>query len=218
MKPIYLIDTLSEYDREWVAKQSIQKELSLNNALNYLDHDTLVEWLKDRIDLCKQELRNAFKELEYKRSLANGWPPEPLNERDLYGFYGITPVSPAAYCLYYKWLPIYENELTKTSTTGDVVYGFEQYIIYADSPRKAKAKAMLHDLIDGKQGKWVALVIRCCINCGLITKPKYSDLIAEFGNVIGKSNYKKYLSETTMPPEMVKKETDAIEKRLSELL
>lgn len=223
MRPIYTVENLSEFEKEWFEEESRQREISFENATNYLDEEALLQWLNQRINDCKECLHNAFRELEYKQS--------PLNELPLDLFvsvYGFIPISPSAYCVSYKWLPIYEKELAvrssnkkEISTISPIkkeITEFEQYITYADSDRKAKAKAMLHDLIDGKQGKWVALVIRCCINNGLITKPHYSDLIAEFGNVIGKSNYKKYLSETTTPPGTVKKETSAIEKRLSELV
>lgn len=212
MKPIYSVENLPEDEKELFIKQNDKRELSLINALDFLDHEALIEWLTWHIKECKDCLRNAFTELQYKQSSLYGMPLNLFI--NLYGFY---PISPWEYCDCYKWLPIYEKELAKIAITNDCISGFEQYIIYADSPRKAKTKAMLHDLIDGKQGKWVALVIRCCINCGLITKPKHRDLIAEFGNVIGESNYKKYLSEFTVPSGKVVNEINAIEKRLSEL-
>lgn len=47
----------------------------------------------------------------------------------------------------------------------------------------------LHELIDGKVGKAVALVIGLCVELGLMTKPTFGVLKAEFGDIGDKSGY-----------------------------
>lgn len=54
----------------------------------------------------------------------------------------------------------------------------------------------LHNLIDGKKGKFVAKVIKVCCDVGLIAKPTYTQVRNEFGNIGDKSGYNKYVSYT----------------------
>lgn len=214
MEPIFTIENLSEHEKEWFIEQNLNWELSLKNALKFLDHDALVKWLTHKIENCKECLHNAYRELEYKQSSLNG-----LSLTLFVNLYGFIPITPAEYCLSYKWLSIYEIELTNILSSKDNnPTGFESYVISKDSIRKAKIISVLHDLIDGKKGKWVALVIRCSIDNGLITRPKHIDLITEFGNVIKESNYKKYLSTTTTPKEKVISDINIIERHLSQSL
>ena len=50
----------------------------------------------------------------------------------------------------------------------------------------------LHLLIDGKKGKPVALVIRLCVELGLMSKPTFGVLKAEFGNIGNASGFNHY--------------------------
>ena len=52
----------------------------------------------------------------------------------------------------------------------------------------------LHQLIDGKKGKAVALAIFCAAKLGLITQTDYNAVSEEFGDIGERSNYNKYLA------------------------
>ena len=50
----------------------------------------------------------------------------------------------------------------------------------------------LHQLIDGKKGKPVALVIHLCVEFGLMSKPTFGVLKSEFGDIGNPSGYNDY--------------------------
>lgn len=52
----------------------------------------------------------------------------------------------------------------------------------------------LHDVMSGKGGKEVALVIKVAIQIGWITKPAYKAVADEFGDIGNRSNYNKYIN------------------------
>lgn len=52
----------------------------------------------------------------------------------------------------------------------------------------------LHDVMSGKGGKEVALVIKVAIQIGWITKPTYKAVADEFGDIGNRSNYNKYIN------------------------
>lgn len=52
----------------------------------------------------------------------------------------------------------------------------------------------LHAMIDGKKGKDVALIIRAAMGVGWITKPTYTEVLEEFGNIGNKSGFNKYMN------------------------
>ena len=70
--------------------------------------------------------------------------------------------------------------------------GIASCILHPDDlPRILK---VLHDLIDGRHGKIVALVVRCAIENGLIVRPTYAQMKAEFGDIGAKSGFNKYMN------------------------
>ena len=79
-----------------------------------------------------------------------------------------------------------------------------------DTPQSCDAKtlAKLHKLIDGKQGKYVALVIKCAAEQGLITQMDYKTVTGEFGDIGSRENYNHYFRGYQFDPieiEAVKK-------------
>lgn len=52
----------------------------------------------------------------------------------------------------------------------------------------------LHNVMSGKRGKEVALVIKAAIQIGWITKPTYKAVADEFGDIGNRSNYNKYIN------------------------
>lgn len=53
----------------------------------------------------------------------------------------------------------------------------------------------IHTKLDGKRGKDVSLIVLACIKKGWLTKPTYTQVKNEFGDIGSKTGYNKYLSE-----------------------
>lgn len=53
----------------------------------------------------------------------------------------------------------------------------------------------MHTKLDGKRGKDVSLMVLACIKKGWLTKPTYTQVKNEFGDIGSKTGYNKYLSE-----------------------
>lgn len=53
----------------------------------------------------------------------------------------------------------------------------------------------IHNAINGRTGKDVSLIILACIKKGWITKPTYTQVKNEFGDIGSKTGYNRYLSE-----------------------
>lgn len=82
------------------------------------------------------------------------------------------------------------NNQRNTATGNE----FRSCLLIQDD-KKDKLLKKLHSLIDGKKGKAVALVIRSCVELGLMSKPTFGVLQAEFGDIGHHSNYDKYFSD-----------------------
>ena len=78
-----------------------------------------------------------------------------------------------------------KNKPRKQNTISD-------FILLNDDNQKQKLLTKLHTLIDGKKGKYVAFVIRSCVEHGLMNKPKFPILVETFGNIGNVSGYRKY--------------------------
>lgn len=61
-------------------------------------------------------------------------------------------------------------------------------------PDKEQHLNSLHQLIKDRRGKDVALIVKASMQLGWITKPTFSQVQNEFGNVGNKSGYNKYMS------------------------
>ena len=53
----------------------------------------------------------------------------------------------------------------------------------------------LHNLVDGKKGKDLALIILACVKQGYMTKPTYQQLANEFGDIGSRQAYTNYSNE-----------------------
>ena len=65
---------------------------------------------------------------------------------------------------------------------------FESVLI-GDEAKKKQTLKRLHGVIDGKKGVYVATVIKVAVGEGLITKPTFVQLKAEFGDIGASSGY-----------------------------
>lgn len=82
-------------------------------------------------------------------------------------------------------------------------------------PDKQQHLNRLHQLLDdGKKGKGLALIITASINLGWITKPTFTQLQKEFGNIGNKSGYNKYMS---LPNAFTRQELEGIQTALQSL-
>lgn len=82
------------------------------------------------------------------------------------------------------------NNQRNTATGNE----FRSCLLIQDDKKNELLKK-LHLLIDGKKGKPVALVIRLCVELGLMSKPKFGVLKAEFPGIGYKSGYNTYYRE-----------------------
>lgn len=69
---------------------------------------------------------------------------------------------------------------------------FEDNLLVDD---KGELLALLHKLIDGRKGKFVAIVIKVCCDCGIMVKPTYTQVKKEFGDIGDKSGYNAYMND-----------------------
>lgn len=78
-----------------------------------------------------------------------------------------------------------------THVTTKTANEFRSCLLIQDN-KKDELLNKLHLLIDGKKGKPVALVIRSCVELGLMTKPTFGVLEAEFPGIGNKNGYNDY--------------------------
>lgn len=79
---------------------------------------------------------------------------------------------------------------------------FYDLLIGDDSERKRILK-ILHEIIDGKKGKAVALAIYSCYKAGKMSKPTFPQVQKEFGEIGNKQGFNKYFDKTQLGKENV---------------
>ena len=82
-------------------------------------------------------------------------------------------------------------ESKKTAYIGRYKKPFDSIVIGDADGKIVKA---IHKVIDGQKGKNVALYIWACIEIGWITKPTFTQVQDEFGDIGNKSGFNKYLA------------------------
>ena len=82
--------------------------------------------------------------------------------------------------------------------------------------KKNELLKKLHLLIDGNKGRLVAMVIRLCVEMGLMSKPTFGVLKAEFPGIGNKSGYNDYYRNYST--KYNKDEIDGIKKHLEPFL
>lgn len=82
--------------------------------------------------------------------------------------------------------------------------------------KKNELLKKLHLLIDGKKGKPVALVIHLCVELGLMRKPTFGVLKAEFGNIGNASGFNSYYGK--YETSYTKEEKDGLKKHFEPFL
>lgn len=63
------------------------------------------------------------------------------------------------------------------------------------SQDKEKTLSFFHRVLNGKKCKRVVIVIHQAVSMGIIEKPKFGQLVQEFGEFGQKSEYSKYYNE-----------------------
>ena len=89
----------------------------------------------------------------------------------------------------------------------------KDYMWLKDDKQKEKLLKKLHQLIDGRKGKAVALVIVVCSAMGLMEKPGHLIMVNEFGDIGNRSGYDRYFSKGYRG--YTDEETKGIEKHLA---
>lgn len=82
--------------------------------------------------------------------------------------------------------------------------------VIGDKDTKARTMKCLEELIKGKVGRAVALIIYTAIDMGLITKPTFPQVQKQFGDIGNDSGYNKYIKGNLFD----KNEIEGIKKRL----
>lgn len=70
--------------------------------------------------------------------------------------------------------------------------------------------AKLHKVIDGKKGRFVALVIKAGVKMGRLDKPTYTQVKQEFGDIGNKSGYNRYMNHYIFTDEEIEAAENAI--------
>ena len=68
----------------------------------------------------------------------------------------------------------------------------------------------LHSLMNDRQGREAALIITACIKAGIITKPTFTQVTNEFGNIGNVSGYNRYMREKPFSEDEIKAIVDKI--------
>lgn len=79
---------------------------------------------------------------------------------------------------------------------GRQVGPFRSVLIGTDETLKECRLQRLHKVADGRRGKEFAKLILVAISEGWITKPTYSQVVKEFGDIGCNTGYNRYLAET----------------------
>ena len=91
----------------------------------------------------------------------------------------------------YVMFPKSEDKLINKTAKGIKDVSFKDCLLVDDKDELLK---LLHNLIDGKKGKFVAKVIKVCCDNGLMEKPTFTQVMDEFGDIGNKSGYNKYVA------------------------
>jgi hypothetical protein len=117
-----------------------------------------------------------------------------------------------------SYVDIHDNEHVHLCVDGAKVHieernegGIENY--FAEQKNAKPLLALLHELIDGRKGKEVALVVQCAQKALLLNgQPTYSLMVKEFGDIGTRSGYYRYLAYQFFDSEM-----EAVLKRFEHL-
>ena len=66
------------------------------------------------------------------------------------------------------------------------------YILLQDEEQKNELLKVLHSLLDNKLGRWAGLVVAISVKLGLLAKPKFKMLVAEFVGIGCESGFNRY--------------------------
>lgn len=65
-------------------------------------------------------------------------------------------------------------------------------ILLQDEEQKNELLKVLHSLLDNKLGRFAGLVVAISVKLGLLAKPKFKMLVAEFGDIGNESGFNRY--------------------------
>lgn len=68
----------------------------------------------------------------------------------------------------------------------------KDYILLQDEEQKNELLKVLHSLLDKKLGRWAGLVVAISVKMGLLVKPTFKMVVAEFGDIGNESGFNKY--------------------------
>ena len=71
----------------------------------------------------------------------------------------------------------------------------KDFMLIDDDDEKERLLKTLHKLIDGEQGKGTALAVLVCIELGLMKKPTFSAMLAEFPGIGSRQGFNKHFNK-----------------------
>lgn len=184
-----------EYDR--IGSYSDAIDMALNLTGDESVHDTIT-----RITIYAKKLWRAFPdECRYRDNATEitRFLSDIGNERYHYLMYqnNVTEKKSTTD----EALNIPPRESNKNKTKGRPTRDLKSCML-CDNPEAMLSK--LHNMIDGKQGKDVALIIKACIRAGVMTRPTFSQVQEEFGDIGCRQGYTNYMNDKlTFPLEEV---------------
>ena len=84
-------------------------------------------------------------------------------------------------------------ERAKNKQRGRKAKPFVSYLL-GDDAQKASSLKAFHTLLQDKSGKDAVLIIKAGVKAGKITKPTYTPVIKEFGDIGSQQNFDKYMN------------------------
>lgn len=129
--------------------------------------------------LCAYLMSTEVGQLVQSRLFGNEPQPEQANDRQTTDAQSLNPEPQ-------------QEQIKKTRGRGRPKETLKDKMI--DDADESKLLKM-HTKIDGKKGKDATLIILACIKKGWLTKPTYTQVKNEFGDIGSKTGYSRYLNE-----------------------
>lgn len=172
---VYLVERMLE-------KSSFQPKKAVIMGLPEVEWDDDTKKMKDEIAKVRWEIRDEMSKLQISSKLQNRLPSQIKQTTDAQS------LNPE---------PQQENP-KPTRGRGRPKETFKDKMIDdADGSKLQK----IHTKIDGKKGKDATLIILACIKKGWLTKPTYTQVKNEFGDIGSNTGYCQYLNENKFTKE-----------------
>lgn len=173
------------YDEDYKVDVELEKFTDFNklDVLDYLEAKT-AHFDSERVALLKAEMEKARKEAEFELS-SDRYKYLDEDKNDYYGF------TMEKLNATFTETPNSKPSKKEKKRRGRPSKPFSSLMMDDNDGRKYNR---IKALIKGKRGKSLALLILACMRKGWITKPTFSQIEKEFGDVGDQSGYNRYVN------------------------